>query len=208
MVTPGVPVAVKNGSGERPGVAVAANSLPDAAIYVADAANDVSGTASGMADAVKGVADAAKSASGAASGVRIAATSAFNAATSAPYVRATTYDRRPGKKGTPALRPGRPRELARLVSSRTDPGAERCRRPSQEELERRAPNRGPPTPGQTVSRPFGPHRVVLSPPRASACGSALGSVLPTRWAGRAGHPRHRWRSRDAYPSTFRAIDEP
>jgi len=95
IVTPGVPVAVKNGSGEKPGVAVAANSLPDAAIYGADAANDVSGTASGMADAVNGVADAAKSASGAASGVRIAATSAFNAATSAPYVRAMTDDRRP-----------------------------------------------------------------------------------------------------------------
>ena len=90
VVTPGVPVAVKNGAGERPGVAIAANSLTDAAIYVADAANDVSGTASGMADAVMGVAYAAKGASGAASGMRIAATGTFNAATSAPYVRAKT----------------------------------------------------------------------------------------------------------------------
>ena len=49
--------------------------------------------------------------------------------------------------------------LARLVSSRTDPGAERNRRPPQKELERLAAT-APSNAGPTVSRPFRPHCVA------------------------------------------------
>jgi len=59
----------------------------------------------------------------------------------------------PWEKGTPSWRPEGPRELARLVSSRTDRSAERHRRPPQEELERLASQPRPSKAGPTVSRP-------------------------------------------------------
>src|SRR3954452_16398423 len=75
-----------------------------------------------------------------------------------------------GKRPPPSLRPEGPRELA-----------ERCRRPG----ERRAAQPRRSNAGPTVSRPFRPHPVTdLSTKGIDLSVSALGSVLPARWAGR------------------------
>jgi hypothetical protein len=74
--------------------------------------------------------------------------------------RAEAEGRCPGEKRHLILRPEGPRELARLVFSHTDRGAERRRRPPQEELERLAAQPRLSLAGPTVSRPFRPHRVV------------------------------------------------
>jgi hypothetical protein len=69
----------------------------------------------------------------------------------------------PWGKSTPSLRPERPRELARLVFSRTDRGAERRRWPPQEDSNDWLRNRGPQTPGQQSRGPqlLAPHCEVL-----------------------------------------------
>lgn len=85
--------------------------------------------------------------------------------------RAEAEGRRPGKKGTLSWRPERPREV---VSSRTDRGAERCRRPPQRRarstglataaLQRRANGRSRcPTKGEGLSGASSGQRSIIQP---------------------------------------------
>jgi hypothetical protein len=101
-----------------------------------------------------------------------------------PQPRAEAEGRRPGKKGTPSLRPERPRELARLVSSSTDRGAERL----SSATSRRARTTGFATAalkrrGHSLATFQAAQGCRSLHPGHRPPASALGWGLPARWAG-------------------------